>query len=345
MNQSNKLLYSIQGIACIFVVLIHCRIPGNLGINVVAVARVAVPFFFCVSGYYLIENAQDKINSVEIRARIKKRMARYCKSFLLVYGGGYTVYAIIRILIGESSLRDYFANKFTYGNILVLLCFNHGNILEVNEYSPDFMWFLLALLYVHLILYFLGAILNRREGEFAIILFIALEMMLQVCRGKRFILAGHEYSQLLFVLNYLFFGLPFVLIGICIRRYKDILMLSGLGWIAVFILSFSAIFEMKQFGPSDVYISSILQVILIMIMAGNRKDVSIPFIEYIGKYLSADIYYVHVLIKIILIDIDNTLVYIGRGYFFPLCVVVISVIVAYVKCKIKEKLYDYAQQS
>ena len=88
MNQSNKLLYSIQGIACIFVVLIHCRIPGNLGINVVAVARVAVPFFFCVSGYYLIENAQDKINSVEIRARIKKRMARYCKSFLLVYGGG-----------------------------------------------------------------------------------------------------------------------------------------------------------------------------------------------------------------------------------------------------------------
>ena len=66
---------------------------------------------------------------------------------------------------------------------------------------------------------------------------------------------------------------------------------------------------------------------------------------HIGKYLSADIYYVHVLIKIILIDIDNTLVYIGRGYFFPLCVVVISVIVAYVKCKIKEKLYDYAQQS
>lgn len=161
MEQSNNFLYTIQGIACILIVLIHCRLPGEVGANVIAMSRFAVPFFFCVSGYFLLEDAQEEINNRVIKIKIKKRIIRYCKSFLLIWGV-YASYAVIRIIINGFSLYDYLANKFTFGNILVLLCYNHGNILEVNEYSPDFMWFLLALIYVYLILFFLGAMFNRR---------------------------------------------------------------------------------------------------------------------------------------------------------------------------------------
>lgn len=40
-----------KGIACIFVILIHCTFPGIVGEMLRAIARFAVPLFFTVTGY------------------------------------------------------------------------------------------------------------------------------------------------------------------------------------------------------------------------------------------------------------------------------------------------------
>lgn len=51
-KQYNYCLDFIKGIACMFVVFMHCEFPGIFGTAVQAVSRFCVPFFFMVSGYF-----------------------------------------------------------------------------------------------------------------------------------------------------------------------------------------------------------------------------------------------------------------------------------------------------
>lgn len=51
-KQYNYCLDFIKGIACIFVVFMHCEFPGVIGTAVQAISRFCVPFFFMVSGYF-----------------------------------------------------------------------------------------------------------------------------------------------------------------------------------------------------------------------------------------------------------------------------------------------------
>lgn len=51
-KQYNYCLDFIKGIACIFVVFMHCEFPGILGTAVQAISRFCVPFFFMISGYF-----------------------------------------------------------------------------------------------------------------------------------------------------------------------------------------------------------------------------------------------------------------------------------------------------
>ena len=52
MKQYNYCLDFIKGIACIFVVFMHCEFPGITGTLVQAISRFCVPLFFMVSGYF-----------------------------------------------------------------------------------------------------------------------------------------------------------------------------------------------------------------------------------------------------------------------------------------------------
>ena len=52
MKQYNYCLDFIKGIACIFVVFMHCEFPGIMGTVVQAISRFCVPLFFMVSGYF-----------------------------------------------------------------------------------------------------------------------------------------------------------------------------------------------------------------------------------------------------------------------------------------------------
>ena len=51
-RQYNYCLDFLKGIACMFVVFMHCEFPGVMGVAVQAISRFCVPFFFMVSGYF-----------------------------------------------------------------------------------------------------------------------------------------------------------------------------------------------------------------------------------------------------------------------------------------------------
>lgn len=59
-KQYNYCLDFMKGIACLFVVWMHCEFPGKTGVIVQALSRFCVPFFFMVSGYF--SGNMSKIN-------------------------------------------------------------------------------------------------------------------------------------------------------------------------------------------------------------------------------------------------------------------------------------------
>lgn len=54
-KQYNYCLDFLKGIACIFVVFMHCEFPGVTGVVVQAISRFCVPFF----SWYLVTSVSD----------------------------------------------------------------------------------------------------------------------------------------------------------------------------------------------------------------------------------------------------------------------------------------------
>ena len=59
MKEKNYLLYTIRGGAALLVVLIHSSFPGRFGIYIKSTARIAVPIFLMISGYYAFKCDRD----------------------------------------------------------------------------------------------------------------------------------------------------------------------------------------------------------------------------------------------------------------------------------------------
>ena len=56
MKERNNNIDIIKGFACIGVVLIHFPFCGNIGEYIKVINKYAVPFFFFVSGYFLLDH-------------------------------------------------------------------------------------------------------------------------------------------------------------------------------------------------------------------------------------------------------------------------------------------------
>lgn len=129
----NYCLDYIKGIACIFVVLMHCEFPGLLGTLVQTVSRFCVPFFFMVSGYYWYQ-----LNSAYDALRVKRKVGHIFK--IVLYSSlFYIAFAVIQNLIWKDT--PIIVTKTT---LAVFLFFNRPSIV-VGQ-----MWFLYALLYVYI---------------------------------------------------------------------------------------------------------------------------------------------------------------------------------------------------
>lgn len=123
----NYCLDFVKGIACIFVVFMHCEFPGRLGILIQCVSRFCVPFFFMVSGYFCY-NEDTPIN-----------FGKKIKHIFWITCGATVLYAVLALLCGDG------INSVTVKQIVYWLFFNQP-IIIVGQ-----MWFLFALLYDYIL--------------------------------------------------------------------------------------------------------------------------------------------------------------------------------------------------
>jgi surface polysaccharide O-acyltransferase-like enzyme len=347
--KENKFLYAARFIACLAVIAIHTRFPGKFGQVVDALARFAVPYFFAVSGRFLLNSSDD--TTEYIRSRTKRALIRLLKITGFIYLVHLVFSFIVNVLVNKMQPLEWLSFKYNLGELVNFIMYNSGRFIYDGSYTFDHIWFLFALIYVYVLIYIFAGVLRKwYKGLIAILLFfLYLGMLLQTYYPIRPF--GINICTWFVMRNWLFMGIPFVLIGILFADYirdkvdvldsekkkswqKSTKVKAIAGLVAGIVLT---AVEIEIYGNKEVHFGSLLIVFSLLFLSecdiqGGR------FAWKIGKRASSNIYYYHVLL-IAVIDLcsQNGIIPVPAMWLKPLLVMAICVILFYLVPVLAEK--------
>ena len=254
----------LKAICAFLIICIHAPFPGEVGSYFTALARIAVPIFFMISGFFY--------NKEKLVGQIKKITILFISSNLL--------YVFWSVVYG-----------FVSGNHISVTIKSMLKFVLLND-SPfgGHLWYLGAILYVLLIVLVVEKI-NLMKLLYAVTPILLLG---DLVLGKYAILIwGREFSYIL-VRNFIFVGIPYFTIGMMMKEKK--LRLSG--WtIPIFILTtFCERFLLVSLNANaarDHYLSTTFLAIAVMSAALGYKGHVLKFGVRIGRDYSTWIYIVH----------------------------------------------------
>ena len=314
----NYCLDFVKGIACILVVLIHCKFPGRVGLSVQAVARFAVPLFFMVSGYYCYRGGQYTNNQVITKKIVK--IAKMTFSWYLFY---LFFFVVENWLFKASHVFD-----FSLTHILHVAVFN-----QPSNVPPHF-WFLFALINVYLLFLLVNALKVRKIGYVFSLVMFALLIALQ--QGAS--LMGYSITPYYFR-NFLIEGFPFFMLGHFLHENKEkcnvsnVLLLIIVGISAV--LSIGERFMFKSF--IKVFLSTYPLVVCLFVYAINNPYRHRGMIQLLGKNLSMPVYILHWFVMIVVDRMIKYYEYEGISYvqwLRPIAVIGITILLGFLYHKL-----------
>ena len=312
MNKTNDngFIYAIKFIACLFVITIHAPFPGILGDVVGAISRFAVPFFFAISGRFLLVKRDGTYaeNTQEIREFTKKRLLKLLKITAIVYAC-YLVFSRLFFILKGWSFGYWLHDKFNLTELRTFLLFNSGRYVYDESYVFDHLWYLFALIYVYVLIIIFAPVLRKWYKWLTVLLLGLLffaELLQTVYPIRPFDIS---ISTWYVVRNWLFVGMPFVLAGVIFadstaKRKKELgeekylekmkaLLPRNLIILAAGIAI--SIVERQLFGGKEVFIGSVF--IVFAILEISECALKMPEILCIlGKRSSSLIYFYHVMI-------------------------------------------------
>lgn len=323
--QRNKGLDVLKCICAFFIVSIHAPFPGEFGKYFISIARIAVPIFFMITGFYY----KDVINKNKENNQIIKIIKLIVLSNIL--------YFILNIIINfnNGTLVSFFTSIFSYKTILKLLVFND---------SPmwSHLWYLNSLLYV-LIIYKYLPINKLNKKQLISISFILL--FIDIIFGKYSLLILHKEINYIFLRNFIFVGFPYFTIGSLIReqieekKQKKSMIYPYL--IVVFtITTLLERFLLEQNGVNatrDHYISTTLLSIMVFLYFYCTKN-NFKILNKIGYKYSTLIYIIH---PIVLLIISKAIVLANASkieYCLPFMVFILSIIISHIYIYIKNNI-------
>lgn len=327
----NKLLYSLQGIACIMVILIHSRFPGVIGYSLNAIARFAVPLFFIISGYFTY-TADTK--------KLLKKMLHITKLFILSFGV-YVLYTyfLCRLNNNIQEFSNTISCMLMKENILKLA------ILNVVPLA-NHLWYLPALLYCYIFrLITKNKILSKS--------YILAPFVLVGAYIYAIISIYNNTFENIYIRNWMFFGVPLFCIGCEIKKLISskklnmnkisntlLLSLSFLGLVTTFI-EISILHKHGIYSMLEFFLGSILLTIPLFLFCIKNADskLQIKPLSYIGENLSLMVYIIHPLFIKIMNDIyisyyGNTI----SDWYKPPIIIAVTLVFSLIYFKITKRI-------
>lgn len=296
------LMNAMKLIAAFFVVTIHVHFPGSFGQSVIAVARFAVPFFFMVSGFFCC---------YENPAVVPSKMKRKIKHILFLMLGAMLLYILFYSAkaIHGGTFGSYVSGLVSPRSILAFIGLN-------QTYAAEFLWFLPALLYAYGIFFGFEKLGITKKTA---ILVPLLSVSGVLFRELKEILpnAPEILDRAYLYRNFLFVGLPFLLMGYFIRVHQEKLTekLSDASLILMMLIGFGESIAVDLLHTQkSVYLGTILAVFALFVLIVKKEDnVHVPHLASLGADYSLYIYIFHILVKNVLRGLGDVIPVIGKG--------------------------------
>lgn len=314
----NYCINFFKGLACIFVICLHCNLESRIYSIFKELFRCAVPFFIIVSGYYCFDEYKDSC----IR-KAKKALKKISKlTFLIVI-----IYVIWNLLKVRFDFDKYYnwlcLELINLRSIFNFIVFNRAVFLS------NIAYYLFMMIYVY-IFYITSLKLN-----------IDIKKIYYLCPILLFIgilIQTFFYVEWFFIGNWIFTGLPFFFLGNMIRckftkanfnnKYIIITLLIGI-FISLFTVIFSEKVWFYDIGTIFICIS------LLIYSINNSNKYIIKFVEKLGAKYSFIIFVIHCIIRDIVEKFSEKLK-VNYDYLEVLLIILISIIAS----AVIKKLYN-----
>lgn len=172
-------------------------------------------------------------------------------------------------------------------------------VIHNSPFVYSHLWFLFALVYCYITIYFLKEKILGKWKIYAsitfFIFFYIFSIILPSLGYPKDFFEGTLYPQNLFILR----ALPFFLLGIILREHsKNIIqnpnITNHLCIICIVLGCCSSIIERILFIDSQFYLGSYITCVFIFIYCIKNPSFTIKPLEYCGKYLSMYVYICHI---------------------------------------------------
>ncbi len=312
-KKRNNCLNFLKGISCIGVVLMHCSFPEPFGKYISYLCMFAVPIFFMISGYFSYYDNREIVKS-----KLPKKMLHILR-LIIISEMFYGIWMVLKKHLWLKEVSIEIHSPAIIGKLFIGTFFNGT------------LWFLYALFWSYVVLY----IINK--FDLYKIAYKLSPMILVAHVVFRTYVKSLPWYNVIFFRNFIFYGLPFVMVGNYIHKSKEIvcekitnkMCLIG----TVFGICLTVVEYLTSRQALDFYIGTIIMSCVMFIYAIKNPEHKINSILCrIGDKLSLYIYVLHILVIEILTEIEDRLNISFFDWIKPIVVILISITLAYV-CK------------
>jgi len=324
----NETLDVLKLIASYFIVLVHVRFHGTVGIVFALLSKFAVPLFFAVSGFFCYQSSIDKV---------KKKFFRTLKLYI-VATLTYHIFNCITLLIsgGSSALLFYLKDLITIRSLIKVYVVN-------SVISSNHLWFLLSLLYVYMVQLIL---LKLKFKEVWIYILALISLVLGLILGEFLPFFGIQVDSVI-IRNFALMGFPCFTIGMFLKKHEDFFKnINYIYLIISFVLGLVFIALSWYYGgDKDLYLGALLVMLPLFIFAMKHQNAK--FNNNILKWAncSTNIYIFHMLIYYTIVfifeqcGISLTQMLIKNTLAISVCILatLLAFIILFIQTRLKQK--------
>ena len=325
-EKENNTLFVIETICAFLVIEIHAKLffaNDFLTEYLLNISRIAVPFFFVISGYFLWNPDKNAVHK-----KIVKRFRRNLSLLFWVL----IFYICLNIMMNG---WGQFVKNITPENLIKFIILN---------WSTPFcgcghLWFLMALLYDYIIMSVVNSFNIYRIGYFFAVIVLAAVYIIELVSCL-----FHFSVSEIYLRNFFSLGFPLIMLGNLMGKYKDKMLSEisnnkGFILLKVFFASLFLLFcETLLFGNHMfVFLGTYLLCFFLMLfsMAYPKTRFKMPILVFSGKHCVKWIYIFHYAIILILNKISIN----GNGVFLIVtCCAVGYILIHYIFIQLRINL-------
>ena len=285
-KQYNYCLDFLKGIACMFVVFMHCEFPGITGVAVQAISRFCVPFFFMVSGYFCFrplvqqfESQRTMIFNKESNSLVIRKKVIHIAKITLYASLFYLAFVLLQQLLFQN--QNFTIPKKALFNWVV---FNVPRVIA-GQY-----WFLFALLYAYL-LYGIMERFNLRKISYILagVMFVVYVVMAQGMHLAGIKIPNHFYR------NWLIEAFPYFMLGHWIHENQEKINITNRSLVTIIIVTTLLCWVERWIMGRDfgVNIVTIPQVFALFVYGVKNPNKHEGALQRLGRDCSMLVYILH----------------------------------------------------